>query len=56
MPFTGKVVKVTDGDTIHVLLDKEGKSPGWGPTPFSAFAAPFLGFRPCLGSPFSALV
>src|SRR5947207_2877932 len=23
MPFTGKVVKVTDGDTIHVLLDKE---------------------------------
>jgi micrococcal nuclease len=22
-PFTGKVVKVTDGDTIHVLLDKE---------------------------------
>ncbi len=23
MQFTGKVVKVTDGDTIHVLLDKE---------------------------------
>src|SRR5437763_16196441 len=23
MPFTGKVVKVTDGDTIHVLLDRE---------------------------------
>jgi endonuclease YncB( thermonuclease family) len=23
MPFAGKVVKVTDGDTIHVLLDKE---------------------------------
>ena len=23
MPFTGEVVKVTDGDTIHVLLDKE---------------------------------
>jgi hypothetical protein len=23
MPFTGKVVKVTDGDTIHVLLDSE---------------------------------
>jgi endonuclease YncB( thermonuclease family) len=23
MPFTGKVVKVTDGDTVHVLLDSE---------------------------------
>jgi micrococcal nuclease len=23
MPFMGKVVKVTDGDTIHVLLDRE---------------------------------
>jgi endonuclease YncB( thermonuclease family) len=23
MPFTGKAAKVTDGDTIHVLLDKE---------------------------------
>jgi endonuclease YncB( thermonuclease family) len=22
-PFTGKVVKVTDGDTVHVLLDRE---------------------------------
>jgi endonuclease YncB( thermonuclease family) len=23
MPFSGKVVKVTDGDTIHVLPDRE---------------------------------